>query len=145
MLATPVPPGEFQDLGQLEAKVAAKLANAGTPVPIDRRIKLAQCPLEPSISGVMNGFVAVKCAPLGWRLAVGVSAPVSMAEQTSELAVKRGDVVELISRGSGFSVSSTGVALDEGATGKAIRVKMPTSSAPVRAIITGPGAASIAY
>lgn len=145
MLATPAHAGEFQDLGQLEARVAASLADAGSPVPIDRRIKLAKCPVEPSISGVMNGFVAVRCATLGWRLAVGVSAPESIADKKIEVAVRRGDVVELIARGSGFSVTSTGVALDEGVPGKAIRVKMPTGSAPVRAIITGPGAASIAY
>lgn len=133
---------EYQDLSALETRVAALLGAGGVVVPIDRRIKLARCPTEPEVSPSSNGAVAVRCPALGWRVAVLVSGGMS-PRMPVEILVRRGDMIELVSRGPGYSVTSTGTALDEGAAGKTIRVRIPTSSAAVSAIVTRAGGASI--
>ena len=132
----------YQDLDALDARIAASLDPGLRPVPIDRRIKLASCPEAPVISPVSAGAVAVRCTPLGWRLRVAIEGSSSSAV-LSEIVVRRGDPVEVIAAGRGFSVSSSGRALDEGAVGKTIRVKIPTSSSPVPATVVRAGVASI--
>ncbi|MEY2927717.1 MAG: Chaperone for flagella basal body P-ring formation, partial [Pseudomonadota bacterium] len=47
--------------------------------------------------------------------------------------------------GSGFEVSGSAVALEDGAAGNAIRVKLPTSPIPVVATVIGPAMVQISY
>lgn len=145
-LSSPAPAAEFQDLAELDARVSASLGASGVAVPIDRRIRLAKCGATPEISAPANGSVAIRCPDQGWRLAVTVTgAPSQAAAAASEVLVRRGDTIEVLAQGAGFSVSSTGVAMDEGAGGRSIRVKMPTSSAPISAVVLRAGVVAISF
>ena len=136
--------GRFQDLDALDSQVAAAVAAGGTPVPIDRRIKLANCPQTPEVSNVAGGAVAVRCPALGWRIRVSVEPAVGpSAASASEIVVRRGDSVELVVEGRGYSASALGTSLDEGGAGSRIRVKIPTSAVPLSAIVVRAGVASI--
>lgn len=133
----------YQDLDALDARVAAALQGGAEAVPIDRRIKLAACPQEPEISGPLAGAVSVRCTSLGWRLRVAVNGASAPSGAPVQPVVHRGDAIELVSRGAGYSVTSVGTALDEGPAGGSIRVKIPTSPFPVAAVIARAGVASI--
>lgn len=145
-LSSPARAGEFQDLAELDARVSASLGGNGVTVPIDRRIKLAKCGTAPEIAAPANGSIAIRCPDQGWRLAVTVTGVPSQATAAiSEILVRRGDTIEVLARGSGFIVSSTGIAMDEGAAGRSIRVKMPTSSAPISALVLRAGVVAISF
>ncbi|GAA3894124.1 hypothetical protein GCM10022276_11660 [Sphingomonas limnosediminicola] len=132
----------YQDFDALDARIAS-LAGSATAVPIDRRIKLVPCPEEPEISGPAGGALTVRCPALGWRIRVAVTGTSGTAGPASSVLVHRGDAVELVAHGDGYSVSSVGVALEEGPVGGAIRVKIPTSPSPVAAVVARAGVASI--
>lgn len=142
LAAAALGPGTFQDLNALDARVAAVLAGSGTAVPIDPRIKLAACPEEPLISPMPGGSVSVRCPARGWKIRVAVEGTHGAAAP-SEPVVHRGDTIELTVEGAGYSASSVGTALDEGGAGNVIRVKIPTSAAPVPATIRRAGVATI--
>lgn len=145
-LCSPARAAEFQDLAELDARVSASVGPNAVAVPIDRRIKLAKCGTAPEISALANGSVAIRCPDQGWRLAVTVNGmPGQTAAAATEVLVRRGDTIEVLAQGAGFSVSSTGVAMDEGATGRSIRVKMPTSSAPISAVVLRAGVVAISF
>ena len=133
----------YQDLDALDARIASAVGNSGIPVPIDRRIRLAQCPQEPELSALSGGALAVRCRALGWRVRVVVSSHSLSSESPAEILIRRGDLVELVVRGAGFSASAPGTALDEGAAGKTVRVKIPTSAMPVSAIVIRAGMVAI--
>jgi hypothetical protein len=59
-LAAKAMAGGYQDLDALDARIASTLGDSGTPVPLDRRIRLGQCPQEPEISPLSGG--ALQCA-----------------------------------------------------------------------------------
>ncbi|HET6943145.1 MAG TPA: flagella basal body P-ring formation protein FlgA [Sphingomicrobium sp.] len=131
----------YQDLDALDARIASTVH--GTTVPIDRRIRLAQCPVEPEISPSSGGALAVRCPSLGWKLRVAVSSYGDPSGSLAEILVRRGDLVELVVRGAGYSASAPGTALDEGAAGKTVRVKIPTSPMPVSAVVVRAGVVAI--
>ena len=139
--AAPAAPA-YQDLDALDARVAA-MSGPGSAVPIDKRIKLASCPEDPEISAPAAGAVAVRCPALGWRLKVALTSATRAAAVAAPALIHRGDAIELVAHGDGYSVSFVGTALDDGPAGAAIRVKIPTSSSPVAAIIARAGVASI--
>lgn len=134
--------GGFQDLDALDARIAAALGGTGTAVSIDHRIKLAACPEEPQISPVAAGALSVRCPSLGWKIRVAVSGA-SDAEPSSVPLVHRGDTIEVVAAGSGYSASSVGTALDEGRAGSQVRVKIPTSTAPLAATVARAGVVTI--
>ena len=138
-----VPPRQFENLDRLDARVALVLAGSATAVPIDRRIKLAACPSEPEVSAPTSSAVSIRCAALGWKLRVAIKAMATGAGQPRQLVVHRGDTIELVARGAGYSVSRVGTALEEGPAAAPIRVKIPTSRSPVAAIVTRAGVAAI--
>jgi flagella basal body P-ring formation protein FlgA len=133
---------QFQDLDALDARVAMVLAGSRTAAPIDRRIKLAMCPDEPVISSPSDGAVSVRCKALGWRLRVTVTGS-SDAAAPAQLLVRRGDTIELVAHGAGYSVSAVGIALEAGPAGASIRVKITTSSSPIAAVVARAGVASL--
>lgn len=134
----------FQDLDELDAQVAAAVGDAGAPVPVDRRIKLANCPQAPEISQIANGAVVVRCAAIGWRIRVPVEAAAGLsAETASQIVVRKGDSVELLVQGRGYSASAIGTSLDEGGEGTRVRVKIPTSPVPLPAVVVRAGVVSI--
>lgn len=135
----------YQDLDALDARVAAMLEGNADAVPIDRRIKLAPCPQEPEVSAPAAGAVSVRCPALGWKLRVTVIGGTGAPAAPIQVLVHRGDAIEIVARGSGYSVTSVGTALEEGPAGASIRVKIPTSSSPVAAVVDRAGVASISY
>lgn len=126
----------FEDLPTLDARIAAIAQGAA---PIDPRIRLARCP-EPAAIEPVSGGLAIRCPALGWRLRVAV---VQSQTESGAPLVRRGESVELVYAGGGFMVSGFGVAMDDAAAGKPVRVKIPTSAAPVTAIVAAAGIATV--
>jgi flagellar basal body P-ring formation protein FlgA len=122
----------LEDIGRLEARVTAALgAGIGEPggpaQPIDRRLRLAACPAAVTVEAPALGAVALRCEPLGWRIRVPLvrtAAPATAAAPVRAApVVRRGDQVELVALAAGFSVSTSGVAEQDGAPGDRIRVR----------------------
>jgi len=146
-LALPLPAlaQGFENLEMLDNRVAAALgANIGEPggatTPIDRRLRLQACPQPVEIGEPVAGALAVRCAPLGWRIRVSImgtpqtrqtAATASPAHARAEPVVRRGDQIELIAIASGFTVSTLAVAEQDGAPGDRIRVRTDRRTAPV--------------
>ncbi|WP_185829270.1 flagella basal body P-ring formation protein FlgA [Sphingomonas ginkgonis] len=144
LLPAPALAAGFQDLDALDARIAASLTGSASATPIDRRIRLAACPQDPEIAPAAGGALTVRCAALGWRIRVmvtGAASPAAIAPAT--LLVHRGDAIELVARGSGYSASAVGTAVDEGGAGASIRVKFPTSPMPLTAVVAKAGQAVI--
>lgn len=139
----------FQNVDQLEtALVAALGAGVGEPggpaAPIDRRLKLAQCPQAPVFDAPMLGAVAVRCVSLGWRIRVPLARGLSASAVREEPVIRKGDPVELIAGGRYFEVSTQAVAEQDGAPGARIRVRSTLKAAPVFAEVVRAGVVRIA-
>jgi flagella basal body P-ring formation protein FlgA len=146
-VATPTQAAEFHDLASIDRQVAAFTGNptgsdGGASLPVDRRLKLAHCPLPLSLEWYGNArqTVLVQC-PIagGWRLFVptsGTAAPAARAEPV----VSRGEAVAIAIKGRGFTVSRQGEALEAGAIGDWIRVRPAGDKRDtIRARIIQPG------
>ncbi len=131
----------FEDLDHLDARIAVFLGGAAAEAgqraqPVDRRLRLARCVDVIEFDAPALGAIAVRCGSPAWRLRVplsGTTAPVA------EMLVRRGDAVELVYIGSGFGVTATATALEDGRDGGLVRVKSSTGSAVVTARVEGPG------
>ncbi len=153
-LATDVPVASgYTDPGEID-RVVASFTGAGVGqiggarVPADRRLRLARCdqPLLASWHGRSKSTVRVECpAANGWRIFI-VTRPLPQSAQPQRV-VKRGDPVTVIVRGRGFSVQQTGEAMENGAIGDWIGIRVAARGArnsdPVRARIERPGLAII--
>ena len=142
-LAAPAHAAAFQDIPALEARLSAALgAGVGEPggpaASIDRRLKLAQCPQTVTIDPPAIGAVALRCTPLNWRIRVplarlagstGGSGAVAMAVKVAPV-VRKGDPVDLVAEQSGFSVSVSAIAQEDGAPGSRIRVRADGAGKP---------------
>lgn len=119
----------FENINTLEARLVAALgADIGTPggpaAPIDRRLKLARCPMPATIDPPALGAIAIRCEAIGWRIRVPLdhAAAASMAEKAAPI-VRKGDPVELFVETGSFSVSTGAIAQEDGAMGDRIRVR----------------------
>ncbi|HWW64286.1 MAG TPA: flagella basal body P-ring formation protein FlgA [Sphingomonadaceae bacterium] len=135
----------IQDLNALERRLVISLgADVGQPggprAPLDRRMKLAACPDTVEIEPPALGAVALRCAPLGWRIRVpllagGPARAVAMAAvmpaPKPEPVVQRGDPIELAVATGGFRVTREMIADESGAPGDHIRVRADRKSAPI--------------
>jgi flagellar basal body P-ring formation protein FlgA len=139
LFAAPLSAQQFEDLATLDALVAT-VAEAAQP--IDRRLKLARCPESVAIDPPALGAVAVRCKSLGWRIRVPIIQAAN-AEAASEILIRRGDGVEMISSGDGFEVSTRGTAIEDGRLGKAIRVKSSTAASITLGTVTAAGTVQI--
>ncbi|MCU0729792.1 MAG: flagella basal body P-ring formation protein FlgA, partial [Sphingopyxis sp.] len=127
----------FQDLAALDSAIADALAApVGTPggarAIVDRRLRLAVCPTPVDIQPMADA-VAVRCPAAGWRIRVPTMAdgldatllPSATATPSQPLRaeplIRRGDAVEMVMRGRGFSVRMRGIAEQAGAIGDIIR------------------------
>lgn len=129
-------PVAFEDLDLLDSRIAA----IGVASPVDRRMKLSRCPQPAEIGEIGGNAIAVRCPALGWRILVPLQ---SSPQRAAEPDIRKGDVVELAAEGSGFSVSATATALEDGRVGRSIRLRTSPESAPVSASVTGAGRARI--
>ncbi len=137
LLATLAAPS-FEDLEILDERI---LSVSGHAEQIDKRLKLAQCPDEPIIAASSGGAVVVRCPALGWRLRVPMKA-VSAVADLREIIVRKGELVECVSGGPGFAVSTSMIAMDDAGVGQPVRVKSPSSPIPITATVTARGLVS---
>lgn len=120
----------------------------GARVPADRRLRLTRCdlPLVTQWHGRAQNTVRVECPTAnGWRIFIATRPQPSAAQP--QRVVKRGDPVTVLVRGRGFSVQQTGEAMENGAVGDWIGIRVAPRNArdaePVRARIERPGLAVI--
>lgn len=127
--AVPALAAGFHDLASIDREVARftgapQGTEGGARLPVDRRLKLAQCPMPLALEwyGNANSTVLVRCPVAGgWRLFVPVTA--GQAAAKAEPVIARGEAVSIAVQGSGFTVSRQGEALEGGAVGEWIRVR----------------------
>jgi flagellar basal body P-ring formation protein FlgA len=128
----------FEDLEILDERILAVSEHAEQ---IDKRLKLAECPDEPIIAPPAGGTVIVRCPALGWRLRVPLKTP-SAAVAAAEIVVRKGELVECVSGGPGFAVSTPMIALEDAGIGQPVRVKSPSSPIPITATVKSRGLVS---
>lgn len=147
--ATSAAAGSFADLDAIDRAVAgftgAPIGTVGgATVPVDKRLRLQPCynPLALSWRTTRRESVVVQCPDAGgWRLFVPVRQDTPAA--AAGPAVNRGDAIAVAVQGDGFTVSQPGEAMETGAVGDWIRVRLasaPRASADqMRAQIVRPG------
>lgn len=142
----------FENLDMLDNRVAAALgANVGEPggpvTPIDRRLRLSACPQPATIDEPALGAVTVRCDALGWRIRVplvgGGASAMRTATARPQPVIRRGDQVEVVARTASFTVSTVGIADQDGAPGDRIRVRTERRSAPFIGQVTEDGRISL--
>jgi len=146
IVGTPALGQSFENLDRLDSLVSAALgAGIGEPggasSPIDRRLRLAQCPQPVEIAEPAMGAVTIRCQPLGWRIRVPLTAgsqasaspaPTRAApRERVEPIVRRGDQIQLVAQANGFTVSMLAVADQDGGVGDRIRVRTERRTTPV--------------
>ena len=125
-------PLSFEDLGEIDARIAA----IGSAAPVDRRLKLPRCPTLAEIAPMGGNAIAVRCPSLGWRILVPL---VASHQNASAPDIRKGDIVELLVDGSGFSVSTSATAVEDGRVGNVVRVRPSDGNAPVSVTVLGAG------
>lgn len=150
-IAAPAFAQGFEDLDRLDGRVRALTgAGIGEPggaaTPIDRRLKLSACPTPAAIEPAGPDTLSIRCAETGWRLRVGLmpsgKTGYGMSAVRAEPIVRRGDTVEVTVQGDTFDVTSNAVALDDGAQGQPVRLKLAGNGSQSTGIVTGPGTVS---
>lgn len=139
---------DWQTIDMLTQAVAGAMGRTATP--IDRRIKLARCPEQASVSAIDAQTLAVRCAPLGWRLRVAMSGPAGAAPVTASYAapasapvIRRGDTVRVTLESATFSVSYSAIANQDGRVGETIALRGDGPKTLISAVVTGPGRARL--
>ncbi|MBL0925930.1 MAG: flagella basal body P-ring formation protein FlgA [Sphingomonadaceae bacterium] len=127
----------FEDLDILDQRIATIAPGTNA---IDRRLKLARCPADAIIETIRDGAVVVRCPALGWRMHVPLKATATPAN--GGIVVRKGDLVDCVSDGSGFSVSVPMVALEDAGVGEPVRVKSPSSPIVITAYAKARGVVS---
>ncbi|HET6522928.1 flagella basal body P-ring formation protein FlgA [Sphingopyxis sp.] len=138
---------DWQMIDTLTATVANALGRTATP--IDRRIKLARCPEQASITAIDAHTLAVRCAPLGWRLRVPMTGPVDAVPAAASYArpaqsapvIRRGDNVRVTIDTQSYSISYAAIAAEDGRVGETITLKGEDNRSKLSATVTGPGRA----
>lgn len=127
----------FENLELLESRVSAALGAAvgepgGPARPIDRRLRLMPCPTPAEIDPPALGAVAVRCETRGWRIRVPLMAGggAGIGQVRAEPIVRRGDQVQIVALAASFSVSTLGIAEQDGAPGERIRVRTERRATP---------------
>jgi len=141
----------FADPAAIDVEVAqftgAQIGEpGGARLPVDRRLKLADCaePHDLEWYGKTRETVLVRCpVPGGWRIFVPLQAEKQLAQvaaKPAEPVVMRGESVMIAVHGQGFTLSRQGEAMEGGAVGEWIRVRPAGKRTdPIRARIIRPG------
>jgi len=140
---------DWQRIDVLTDMVANAMGRNATPV--DRRIKLARCPEQASVTAIDAQTLAVRCASLGWRLRVPMTAPTGAAPVAASLArppasapvIRRGDNVRVTIDTESYSISYAAVATQDGRVGETIALRGSDAKSMLSATVTGPGRASL--
>lgn len=145
----------FADPAAIDGEIAtftgaAVGAPGGARQPVDRRLRLAACPVPLRLEwyGRSLDMIRVECASgTGWRIFVPVNAINGAAAAPGgaplPVVVQRGQVLTITVEGRGFAVSQQGEALEDGAIGAWIRIRPEGNREPVRARIQTPQRAVI--
>ncbi|MBB6426314.1 flagella basal body P-ring formation protein FlgA [Sphingopyxis sp. JAI128] len=153
-LAVPAPAHQanedWQTIDVLTAMVANALGRNATP--IDRRIKLARCPEQASVTAVDAHTLAVRCDSLGWRLRVPMTGPAGAVPTAANFArpaasapvIRRGDNVRVTIETESFAISYSAVANEDGRVGETIALRGSDAKSMLSAVVTGAGRARIA-
>ena len=140
---------DWQAIDTLTNMVAAAMGQSATP--IDRRIKLARCPEQASVTAIDARTLAVRCAPLGWRLRVPMTGPVDAAPAAAGFArpasgapvIRRGDNVRVTIDTPSYSISYAAIATQDGRVGETIALRGSDAKSMLSATVTGPGRATL--
>ena len=141
---------DWQPVDAMAQTVANAMGRAAAP--IDRRIKLARCPEQPTVTSLDTQTLAVRCAPLGWRLRVPFTGPAGAAPMQAGFAapaatapvVRRGDNVRVTIESETFTVSYSAIATQDGRLGETIALRGNDVKNMLSAVVTGPGRARMA-
>ncbi len=122
----------------------------GAKLPVDRRLRLASCnaPLDLQWFGRDQRSVQVACPTAGWRIYVAVDTGAGgghgASPQYGQTLVKRGENVSILVRGSGFTLTRQGSAVEDGAQGEWIKVRATGQrTETLRAMVIRPGQVGI--
>lgn len=118
-------------------------APGGAIAPADRRLRLAACAdVAMSWRTPRHDMLLLECrSGAGWKLFVPIAANgVRSAGSSGEVqGVDRGDVVTIQVKGQGYSVSQSGEAMEAGAVGSWIKIKLPGKADALSAQVVRPG------
>ncbi len=162
LAATPVTAQvRHQDTATLDMAVAQFTGQAigldgGARTAVDRRLKLAACPL-PQVEwrSAAQDAVVVRCMTPVWRIYVPVMAEpkpvmqqaaamtIAAAPVRAEPVIKRGDPVTIAAGSSGFSITRDGIAMGDAAPGARFMVRVDPSKPPIQAVAIEPGRATL--
>ncbi len=140
---------DWQAIDTLTNMVANAMGQSATP--IDRRIKLARCPEQASVTAIDAHTLAVRCVPLGWRLRVPMTGPVDAAPAAAAIArpasgatvIRRGDNVRVTIDTPSYSISYAAIATQDGRVGETIALRGNDAKSSLSATVTGPGRARL--
>ena len=140
---------DWQTIDMLTQAIAA--ATGRTAAPIDRRIKLARCPEQASVTAIDAQTLAVRCASLGWRLRVPMSGPANAAPAAAGFTrptsttpvIRRGDNVRVTIETQSYSINYAAIATQDGRVGETIALRGNDTKSMLSATVTGPGRARL--
>lgn len=143
---------DWQTIDVLTDMVAGAMGRTATPV--DRRIKLARCPEQASVTAIDANALAVRCSSLGWRLRVPLSAPATSLSFASQAAtgftrpagapvIRRGDNVRVTIETESFSISYAAIAAEDGRVGETIGLRGSDAKSMLSATVIGAGRARL--
>lgn len=140
---------DWQTIDVLTDMVANAMGRNATPV--DRRIKLARCPEQASVTAIDAHTLAVRCASLGWRLRVPMTAPADAAPVAASFnrpaasapVIRRGDNVRVTIETDSYSISYAAIATQDGRVGETIALRGNDAKSSLSATVTGPGRARL--
>lgn len=140
---------DWQTIDVLTDMVAKAMGRNATPV--DRRIRLARCPEQASVTAIDAQTLAVRCASLGWRLRVPMTAPADAAPVAASFVrppasapvIRRGDNVRVTIETESYSISYAAIATQDGRVGETIALRGNDAKSSLSATVTGPGRARL--
>jgi flagella basal body P-ring formation protein FlgA len=139
LIATGVHAEGWQNLDAVDAAVTAAVGPGARP--LDRRMKLANCPEAVTVGTVIAGSVTVACASLGWRVRVRVTE--SAVAVAGPVLMRKDDPVSVVTGQAGFTASVSGIADGEGRLGDRVRVRTGRGAAVIVGLIADPGTVRI--
>lgn len=151
----------FQDTTAIDVAVAAFTGRAvgeegGARTTVDRRLRLAACPLpELDWRGTIQDSVVVRCAAPAWRIYVPVRMPATAQRAIAtpvaptpiaakvEPVIRRGDPVTIEAGTAGFSITRDGIAMGDAVPGARFMVKVDPAKPPIQAVAIETGRATL--
>lgn len=143
---------DWQAIDALTAMVAGAMGRSAAP--IDRRIKLARCPEQATVTPIDAQALAVRCPSLGWRLRVALTGPATgpadaapaatgYARPSGAPVIRRGDNVRVTIDTDSFAISYAAIAAADGRVGETIALRGNDAKSLLSATVTGPGRARL--